>query len=318
MTAAASPRPDPRFGIVVPTWNNLEHLKLCLASIAANSAFAHDVFVHVNDGSDGTLDWVRENGIRHSWTADNLGVPLSVNLLAAEVTCDWILYLNDDMWVCPGWDVALIEAIAAAGTDRLFLCSRLVEPVDTGDSRVRVLDCGRTPETFDPDKLLADCRNPGRDERFVFSQPTLISRRLWHLVGGYSIEFSPGMSSDDDLIMKLLTVGVRDFRLVDASRVYHFACRSTGRIRKNKGSREFLLKWGVRWKTVRDAQRRAAAAGAEAPRSAGRFGDRLRRAWYALSGGYPLADIEAWNPRLSCDMQNVSDTGADTPTSDTP
>ncbi|MCE1237217.1 MAG: glycosyltransferase family 2 protein [Hyphomicrobiales bacterium] len=285
------------FTIVVPTWNNLDYLKLCVASIEENSAFPHEMVVHVNDGSDGSLDWVREKGLAHSHAADNLGVPLSVNLAAAQASRDWILYLNDDMWVCPGWDVRLVEEIERAGTDRIFLCSRLIEPKDTGDARVRVLDCGDGPANFDREKLLAHYADPGRgDERLVFSQPTLIHRLLWHAVGGYSVEFSPGMSSDDDLIMKLWMVGCREFRLVDASRVYHFACRSTGRIRKNRGSRMFLVKWGVRWKRFRDAVR----SGSAAPTAAS-LGDRARRALYAFSGEQPLGDVAAWKSDLACD-----------------
>lgn len=279
------------FSIVVPTWNNLDYLKLCVASIEANSAFPHEIVVHVNDGSDGTLDWVREKGLRHTASPTNLGVAVSLNLVASQASRPWLLYLNDDMWVLPGWDTALVAEIEKAGTDRLFLCSRLIEPKDTGDARVMVLDCGSGPADFDETKLRARYRAPGRgDERFVFSQPTLVHRTLWQVVGGYSIEFSPGMSTDDDFVMKLWTVGCRDFRLVDASRVYHFACRSTGRIRKNKGSHAFLLKWGVRWKRFRD--RRGGEGATRATLS-----DRLRRAWYALTTDHPIDDVTAWNTR---------------------
>jgi len=291
------------FTIVIPTWNNIEFLKLCVEAIKANSAYPHEIVFHVNDGSDGTLDWVRSTGLVYTHSTENIGVPLSVNLAVSQATRPWILFLNDDMWVCPGWDKALVSEILAAGTDRIFLCSRLIEPTSaTGDRRVMVMNCGTEPGNFDREKLLANYNAPGiGDERFIFSQPTLVQRSLWHTVGGYSIEFSPGLSSDDDLIMKLWLVGCREFRLVDSSRVYHFACRSTGRIRKNRGSRSFLLKWGVRWKTFRDACA-AVPFGGEMP-SLSRYAwrDRLRRALYSLTGGQPLPDIAAWKGDLACD-----------------
>lgn len=289
---ALGSRDDPVFSILIPTWNNLDYLKLCVASIRKNSVFDHEIVVHVNDGSDGTLDWVRQEGIAHTFARENLGVPLSVNLLAAKATREWILFLNDDMWVCPGWDRALVDEISAAGTEAIFLCSRLIEPVDTGDRRFVFLDCGRGPADFDEAKLLAN-QNIGdrHDERFVFSQPTLVKRTLWALVGGYSIEFSPGMSSDDDLIMKLWAVGCREYRLVDRSRVYHFACRSTGRIRKNRGGRTFLMKWGVAWKAF--AGRHVASGDTGLPKPTRR--ERWKRAWLALQSDYPIEDITAWN-----------------------
>ncbi|MEX2241043.1 MAG: glycosyltransferase family 2 protein, partial [Burkholderiales bacterium] len=75
--------------------------------------------------------------------------------------------------------------------------------------------------------------------------PTLVPRELWHRVGGYSIEFSPGMGSDNDFSMKLWQAGCRVFLGVGDSLVYHFSETSTRRIRKNDGRRQFLMKWGL-------------------------------------------------------------------------
>ena len=43
-------------------WNNLPYLKLVVDSLRRHSAYDHQIIVHVNDGSDGTLDWVRSEG----------------------------------------------------------------------------------------------------------------------------------------------------------------------------------------------------------------------------------------------------------------
>jgi hypothetical protein len=64
-------------------------------------------------------------------------------------------------------------------------------------------------------------------------------------VGGYSIEFSPGMGSDNDFSMKLWQAGCSVYLGVGDSLVYHFAETSTRRIRKNDGRRQFLMKWGL-------------------------------------------------------------------------
>ncbi|WP_303341335.1 glycosyltransferase family 2 protein, partial [uncultured Duncaniella sp.] len=70
---------SPLFSILIPTWNNLEILKLCVRSIENNSSFSHEILVHINDGSDGTLDWVKEKGIRHTHSAGNIGVCWALN-----------------------------------------------------------------------------------------------------------------------------------------------------------------------------------------------------------------------------------------------
>jgi GT2 family glycosyltransferase len=73
----------------------------------------------------------------------------------------------------------------------------------------------------------------------------LVHRRWWHAVGGYSSEFSPGMSSDNDFSMKMWAAGCRIFLGVGDSLVYHFMCKSTGRIVKNNGRKQFMRKWGM-------------------------------------------------------------------------
>ena len=65
------------------------------------------------------------------------------------------------------------------------------------------------------------------------------------MVGGLSIEYSPGMYSDPDLSKKLYTAGVRIFKGVAKSRVYHFQSKSTKKLKKSFGRHQFLLKWGI-------------------------------------------------------------------------
>ena len=37
-----------KFSIIVPTFNNLEYLKLCIDSIKKNSKYNHEIIVHNN------------------------------------------------------------------------------------------------------------------------------------------------------------------------------------------------------------------------------------------------------------------------------
>ena len=50
--------------IVIPTYNNLDYLKLCLNSIKKNSFKDHEVLLHINDGSDGSLKYATDNNIK--------------------------------------------------------------------------------------------------------------------------------------------------------------------------------------------------------------------------------------------------------------
>ncbi|HEX5336910.1 MAG TPA: glycosyltransferase family 2 protein [Gallionella sp.] len=235
------------FSIIIPTWNNLALLQLCIRSIRQNSAYAHQIIVHVNDGSDGTLDWVREQGLAHTASPQNIGICLAVNEAAMHATQDYILYLNDDMYCCPGWDTALANKLGQLDTDLFMLSGTMIEPRDTNNPCVIVRNYGSDAENFDEAKLLAELPQHRKADWYGATwPPTLVSRRWWFKVGGYSSEFSPGMSSDNDFSMKLWHAGCRVFLGVGDSLVYHFQCKSTGKVKKNDGGKQFLNKWGIR------------------------------------------------------------------------
>jgi glycosyltransferase involved in cell wall biosynthesis len=235
------------FSILIPTWNNLELLKLCVRSIRENSSLAHQIIVHVNDGSDGSLAWVQEQQLSYTHSPQNIGICLAVNEAAMLAKLDYILYLNDDMYCCPGWDTALINKMKGLDTDLFMLSGTMIEPVQTSNHCVIVKDYGRSPDQFAEQALLANLPSHHKPDWYGATwPPTLVHAKWWFKVGGYSSEFSPGMSSDNDFSMKLWHAGCRIFLGVGDSLVYHFQAKSTGRIKKNNGGKQFLHKWGIR------------------------------------------------------------------------
>lgn len=235
------------FSIIIPSWNNIELLKLCVRSIRENSSQAHQIIVHVNDGSDGTLDWVRTQHLDYTYSPQNVGICLAVNEAAMHAKLDYILYLNDDMYCCPGWDSALVNKLKCLDTDLFMLSGTMIEPAQTSNPCVIVKDYGRSPEIFSEQELLADLQSHHKPDWYGATwPPTLVHAKWWFKVGGYSSEFSPGMSSDNDFSMKLWHAGCRIFLGVGDSLVYHFQAKSTGRIKKNNGGKQFLHKWGIR------------------------------------------------------------------------
>jgi hypothetical protein len=162
------------------------------------------------------------------------------------VTHDWVVYMNDDMYCCPGWDVALHRQMQQMPSDLFMLSGTMVEPVESGNRCIVHADFGTTAETFDEAGLLQAAPALPRSHWLGSTwPPTLVHRRWWHMCGGYSTELSPGMSSDNDFSMKMWHAGCRVFLGVGDSLVYHFQCRSTGKVVKNDGRRQFLHKWGM-------------------------------------------------------------------------
>ena len=53
-----------KFSIILPSWNNLKYLMICVGSIKKNSKYEHDIKVHLNVGSDGSVDYLERNEIK--------------------------------------------------------------------------------------------------------------------------------------------------------------------------------------------------------------------------------------------------------------
>ena len=68
------------FSIIIPTFNNIKYLQLCLKSIKKNSSYKHEIIVHINDGSDGTKEFLeKDNNYKISYSIKNEGVCVAFN-----------------------------------------------------------------------------------------------------------------------------------------------------------------------------------------------------------------------------------------------
>ena len=236
---------NPYFSILIPSWNNLEFLKVCIRSIRIHSKVPHEIIIHVNEGTDGTLDWVKNEGLKHTHTLENTGVCVAMNKMAKLAESPYILYLNDDMYVLPGWDNLLMKEIESLTNDMFYLSSTSIEAKPQSNCMIQG-NFGDSINNFKEEKLLSEFYKPDfLDWSGSTWPPCVVSKRLWDKVGGYSEEFSPGMYSDPDFSMKLWQEGVRYFKGLSKSRIYHFGSKSVGRARKNNGRKQFIKKWGI-------------------------------------------------------------------------
>jgi glycosyltransferase involved in cell wall biosynthesis len=237
---------DEKFSILIPTWNNLAYLELCLKSIKENSFYKHQVIVHINEGSDGTKEWIeQQSDIDYSISDINIGVCYALNICSALAHTDYILYMNDDMYTCKNWDKFLWDEIATLNTKYFFLSATAIEPKAQSICSIEK-NYGTDVPSFNEKQLTEEFESlPFNDWNGATWPPNVLHKDLWQLVGGYSTEFSPGMYSDPDFSMKLWQAGVRIFKGVSKSRVYHFSFGSTKRVKKNKGYYQFIAKWGI-------------------------------------------------------------------------
>ncbi len=235
------------FSILIPTYNNLEYLKICFNSIKKNSHYNHDIIIHVNDGSDGSLDFVKDNKIKYTFSQKNIGMPKALNLASKYAKCDYILISHDDFYFCPEWDVKMSEELKKIDSKNFYLSGAMV-----GAGQIK-FDAGETFDKFNEDKLLKNLDNL---KTFNFQGttkcPGLIHKDIWIKVKGWSEEFSPTGGDDSDFAMKLWKNNVRIFKGLGDCLVYHFGSITTRKKPKasftylgSRGNKIFLNKWKI-------------------------------------------------------------------------
>ena len=230
------------FSIIIPTFNNLQYLKLCLKSLKKNSNYEHDIIIFINEGNDGTLTYAKDNNLKFLHSKINKGVCFAFNESAKIAKNKYLVLAHDDMYFCPRWDSVFFDELKKIKVDDFFVSGTMVQNFKS----YIYLDCGNSHSNFNEDKLLKELpKIKFNDFQGSHWQPSLVPLTTWNKVGGFSMEFSPGLGSDPDFNMKLWKIGVRLFKGLGSCRVYHFSSISLRKKAWNNGAKTFLLKWGI-------------------------------------------------------------------------
>ena len=204
------------FSILIPTFNNIEYLKLCIKSLKKNSYFKNQIICHVNIGEDGTIDYLKNNNIEYSYTSYNSGICEGINKASKLSKFDYYLYAHDDFYFCPKWDYILFNEVKKIGHENFYLSGTMMN-----QGQIK-FNCGDTPKEFNEDKFLRHYK----DYNFFISRVQHGHHRqfikIYNKVGGLSEEYFPGTGSDPDFNMKLWNEGIRIFKGINNFKVYHF------------------------------------------------------------------------------------------------
>ncbi len=109
---ARTEAPDavPSFSIVTPSLNQLEFLRVCVASVEAQGYPRVDQIVIDGGSSDGTREFLaRGAGVVSHWQSEpDRGQSHALNIALGHVTGEWVGWQNADDYYLPGalWQVA--------------------------------------------------------------------------------------------------------------------------------------------------------------------------------------------------------------------
>lgn len=146
-----------QFSVLVPSWNNIDFLKVCVNSIQKNSHFDVQIIVIVNEGNDDTIKWLENKGeIDYIHSKTNIGICYGLNIARSLIKSDYVVYVNDDMYLLPNWDLEFHKEIEAIGHKNFMLSGSMIEPMDTNNPCVVVKDYGTDIASFKEEELLKD------------------------------------------------------------------------------------------------------------------------------------------------------------------
>ena len=129
-----------KVSIVVPNWNGMRFIGMCLDSLAQLDFEGHEVIVVDNGSIDGSREMIEE---KYPWVRllkmpDNMGFAIACNEGIKASNAEYIVLLNNDIEVTPDWLKELYEGMerhpeCGMGTTKMMFLDNRDVFYNTGD-----------------------------------------------------------------------------------------------------------------------------------------------------------------------------------------
>ena len=214
--------------VVIPSWNTLGFLPHCLGSLREQGVEVEPMVVD-NGSTDGSVAYLKAEGIPHVALPDNVGFAAAVNLGAQRTSAAAVLVLNADTVLEPGCIGRLLDALRAdpslGGVQPRIL--QLEDETDASPSidSARIYSAGQalTRDGRAVEEAAGEVQRPAhlaRREVFgVCGAACLLCRELFTELGGYDERYF-AFYEDVDLNLRARIAGWR-FEYVPKAVVWH-------------------------------------------------------------------------------------------------
>lgn len=248
--------PDaPRASVVVPVYNHFHHTRTCLRALAdCGDATPFEIIVVDDGSSDETAERLATlPGLRFHRNPQNLGFIGACNAGAALARGEFLVFLNNDTAVQPGWLDALLATFAQhadvglVGSKLVYPDGRLQEAGGIVFSDGSGWNYGRFDDPADPRY------NFVREVDYCSGAAIALRKTLFDGFGGFDPHYAPAYYEDTDLAMKVRQGGLRVL-YQPASVVVHFEGVTSGTDTAGSGTKRFQVvnqaKFVERWREV--------------------------------------------------------------------
>lgn len=220
---------QPTVSIVIPVYNQIHYTYACLVSILEHTKDVSYEVIIADDVSADATEHLAEfaEGLVICRNSTNQGFLRNCNNAARHARGRYVMFLNNDTQVTPGWLSSLVNLIESdptigmVGSKLVYPDGRLQEAGGIIWSDGSGWNYGRLD---DPDKPEY---NYVKDVDYISGAAILLSNDLWKQIGGFDTRFAPAYCEDSDLAFEVRKAG---YRVVyqPLSRVIHFEGVSNG------------------------------------------------------------------------------------------
>ena len=247
----------PKISILLAAYKSEELLeKVFLPGFLYNCSEPRELIIYDN-GGNGNLAFhlnlrsdIIPGTLKVIGDGKNIGLNAALNECAKEARGEYFYLPHTDMYLMPGWDSALLEAVKNHPPGSQLLCSRSVEPTKGHTDFHIIENYGMEWHEF-KEKELLNAYKDYKDSTIVSGKrmPFFMHRLLWNKMKGVDSNYF-SYCTDDDLIQEAYDCGVRKFWMVYDSLVYHLQGKSNNQQSVDKDSNKpyeyFVKKWKER------------------------------------------------------------------------
>ncbi len=219
------------FSVVVPNYNGEHIIARCLSSIIISARQTQIPFeiIIVDDGStDKSREIIREKfpNVRLLENQYNSGFPASINRGVRAADGKIAVLLNSDMVVQPEFFSLILQHFIEDDEEHIFGVSGKTLRWDTGEPDHLCMTSSFKKGFF---HLEYSDHKESVPALFLIGGACAIRRRIFMMLGGFSLIFSPGYWEDYDLAYMAVKGGFRNVYEPHAL-AYHFGQATTGEI----------------------------------------------------------------------------------------
>jgi glycosyltransferase involved in cell wall biosynthesis len=246
---------------IIPSYNNLKHLKNVYTSIQKHAPQAEIILL--DDGSnDGTWEWMQEietlpgNKTRITRSEERVGHTILYDKGIELATNEIVGILHADMILGPNYIENLIKHLEPGKV----ICATRIEPPLHPEGKEKIIrDFGMDFDTlnieaFEQFVLESQIEFKDQTTKGMFA-PWIIYKSDFQSIGGHDPIFAPFPYEDSDIFQRWILAGYELIQSRDAF-VYHLTCRGHRwneqvgkdddyyKIVSQRASRNYLRKWG--------------------------------------------------------------------------